>query len=168
MKQETHTTHQSISRAVELAERTASLDLLRMIDSTVDALVSEARAFDDSTRHMGEVIYGIKKKQVTKGQFLDKDDTAINVFNRAEEALKNILPRMLLKREFIDKDDKLSQDNRNDLHDAYEVWTVSASFLSEALKEIRLCIIAHDLEAEDFDTYPAFDNAEGLIADLDK
>jgi len=168
MEQEVNITHQGISRAVELAEQTASLDLLRMVDSTIDALLSVSRTFDDGTRYVEEMIYKIKKKTVTKGCFLDQDDRAINAFNRAEEALKNILPKMLLKRGSIDKDAELSQDNRHDLHDAYEAWMVSASFLSEALKEIRLCIIAHDLEAEDFDTCPAFDNAEDLIADLHK
>jgi len=162
----TYTVPQSISRAVKLAQDVASLELLGRIGSTVDNLVADARDFNSATSLLHDIADEIKQAPVTKNDFLDQDDRATNVLVKAEENLKNYLPYMVLKRSAIDKDDNLSADHRKSLHDAYEEWMVAASFLLEAIEEVRSSIISHDLDAEVWENYPSFDNAEDAIAYL--
>jgi len=161
-----YTTPQSVSRAVELAQGVASLELLYKVDRTVDALVADARNFGAATCRLHDIAEEIKETPVTKGVFLDPDDCVTNILGKAGENLKNYLPYIILKHSAINKDDNLSTNHKESLHDAYEEWIVAASSLLEAFEQVRNSIISHDLDAEVWENYPCFDNAEDLIADL--
>jgi len=147
MRQAHYTTPQDISRAIELAQETASLDLLRVIEHTIKTLAVDVHNFDEDVCQLHEIANKIKAEPVRKGVFLDPEDRASNILNSAEENLKNHIPMMVMKRSAIDRDDNLSTDHRESLHDGYDRWIVSAAYLLDALKLVRLCIIEHDEDA---------------------
>ncbi|MDR0233957.1 MAG: hypothetical protein LBI31_04045 [Zoogloeaceae bacterium] len=165
---QTHTLPQHISRAVELAEATTSLDLLRRVDRTVDALAEDARHGKDVIRILRKVAASIKKEPVVTGVMLDPDDIAIDACARAEAKVKTNIQQMLLRRNTIDAQTNLDASHKESLRDSYEEWLITASGVVEAFKAVRHNLIGHDLDAEDLSACPRFDNAEDLIADLRK
>lgn len=151
---------------MKLAEETASLDLLRDIDRTVDKLMEDVRYFDKTTRQLHEIEEVVKASPVRKGVFLDPEDRAIHALERAEEILKSSLPKIIRERASIDRDKSLTHEHRDSLHAAYEEWMLAATAHLEIIQKVRGVIIRHDMDAEDREKLQRFENAEDLIADL--
>jgi len=163
-----HTPLAGLSRAVELAQGTVSLDVLREIDRAVDMLADAVHRMNDETRQLLDIADNVKERPVVKGVFLDADDHAIDALAKAEVSLKERFSVIAVRHVAIDQDADLSSEHREDLHSAYEEWQAAATAKLQVMRVLRNAIIAHDLAAEDRDSRPRFDTVEELLADLHK
>jgi hypothetical protein len=164
---ETHTNYPfaAADRAMRLARDMTRLDLLADIDATVDELAKRSSEFKKASFVFSEIEANTNCAEIIKGQYLDPEDKAIDVFREAEEYLKAYIPHMLRKRASIDMDAELSETHRESLHNAYDEVLVCASMTLESVSLARQAIIRHDLAAEPRDG-PAFNSMDELIADL--
>lgn len=112
-----------------------SLYLLRAIEETVDALVSEER-LARAQAELADLLTGrIRALKASPGRFIDPDDAIINVFETAYQQLEGTLPRMLQKKASIDKDGNLNDGHCERLHDAYEAWLNTVASLNRGAEE---------------------------------
>jgi hypothetical protein len=146
-------------RAFGTSVEGSSLYLLRAIETTVDNLQAGenlARAIIENAKLL---IARIKEKAPRSGFYLDPEDKVINDLESAYRGLEQELPKKLLKKESIDRDDALDGDQCDLLHTAYNRNISAFAELIESTKDLRAAVITHDLAAEPQpgETYPTVD-----------
>jgi hypothetical protein len=142
-----------------------SLYLLRAIESTVDNLEASERLARATAENANLLARVISQKEPVIGQMLDPDDKVINELESAYRGLEQHLPKMLLKKEFIDKDNQLAADHCELLHAAYDTHISAFAGLIESSKMLRAAVISHDLAAEPR-TQQSFEAIGDVISDL--
>jgi hypothetical protein len=151
----------TIARTAE----TVSLDLLRAVDGTVDALAGVTKVVSGFVSLLSGIAAEVAASEVVEGEYLDPDDKAIDTLERAAGELKDYLTRLVRGKAAIDGDPRLSNHHCEALHDAYEAAMNAVAELVEALQTARAAIITHDLKAEPRDS-ESFTTASSLIASL--
>jgi hypothetical protein len=142
-----------------------SLYLLRAIENTVDNLEAGERLARATSEHASLLASTIRQREAVVGHMLDPDDKAINDLESAYRALEQSLPKMLLKKESIDRDDQLGEHHCDLLHTAYERNISAFAELIESTKNLRAAVIAHDLAAEER-SQQSFESMGELMGDL--
>lgn len=142
-----------------------SLYLLRAIETTVDNLEAGERLARATTENASLLASVIRQKEPAVGQMLDPDDKVINELESAYRGLEQNLPKLLLKKEAIDKDDALKADHCELLHTAYDRIISAFAGLIESAKMLRAAVISHDLAAEPR-TQLSFESLGDMMNDL--
>lgn len=165
----TSTTHADASARFAGIARSAesvSLELLRVIDGTVDALGGLSKVADGLATLVTAIATELNEAVIIEGDYLDENDTTIDSMERTANDLKEYLTRLVCKRAAIDKDHRLCNHHCEALHEAYETAIDSVAELIEALQTARAAIISHDLKAESRGGAEVFASADELIANL--
>lgn len=152
--------------AIARSAETVSLDLLKAIDGTVDALNGVAKIASGFHSLLHGLSDEVNAADVVEGEYIDADDTAIDGLNRAAGELKDYLAQLVRRRTTIDADPRLCEHHCEALHDAYEAAITAVAELVDALQAARAAIIAHDLKAEPRGGPEVFATVDDLIADL--
>ena len=152
--------------AIARSTETVSLDLLRAVDCTVDALGGLVKILDGFADLCMGIGIEANQAEVVEGEYLDDDDLAISALGRTVDVLKDALAVLVRKRAAIDADPNLCDHHCEALHDAYGSAEVSVAELIEAAQSARAAIISHDLKAEPRGGPEVFDTVNALIANL--
>lgn len=151
-----------IARSTE----TVSLELLRAIDGTVDALSGLSKVVGGFSDLCASITAEANSAEDVEGEYLDADDQAIDALGRTATDLKDFLLVLVRKRSAIDSDPQLIDHHCEALHDAYEDAEASVVELIDAAQMARSAIIAHDLKAEPRGGPEVFSTVNALIANL--
>jgi hypothetical protein len=152
--------------AIARSTETVSLDLLKAIDGTVDAMTGITKIVDGLVSLTGGISNEVNAIQVIEGEYLDADDVVIDTMARTADELKGFLTLLVRKRKAIDDDPRLHDHHCEALHDAYEGTINAVAELIETLESARAAIIAYDLKAEPRGGPEVFDTVNDLIANL--
>lgn len=152
--------------AIARSTETVSLDLLKAIDGTVDAMTGITKIVDGLVSIIGGVVTEVNATAVVEGEYLDANDVAIDTMARTAGELKDFLTVLVRKRAAIDCDPRLHEHHCEALHDAYEGTINAVAELIETLESARATIIAYDLKAEPRGGPEVFDTVNDLIANL--
>lgn len=152
--------------AIARSTETVSLDLLRAIDGTVDALNGLVKVVDGFADLCSSITADANSAEVVEGEYLDEDDQAIDALSRTSIDLKDYLSVLVRKRGSIDHDPRLCDHHCDALHDAYEAAELAVAELIESAQIARAAIIAHDLKAEPRGGPEIFATVNALIANL--
>lgn len=143
-----------------------SLQLLRAIDGTVNALMGISSVADGLARIMNDMGTEIRALDVIEGDYLDPDDKTISSLESSANNLKDYLTILVRKRAAIDRDSRLCDHHCDALHDAYETASASVAELIDAIQFARAAIISHDLACEPRGGPEVYDTVDALILSL--
>ncbi|WP_114689568.1 hypothetical protein [Polynucleobacter necessarius] len=152
-----------IARSSEGA--TVSIQFLKAVDNTVNALSGLAQTLDGLDKLINTFLESLDNKAVVESQYIDPNDEAINATKKAALSLQAFLAKLLNKKSSIDKYNRLKGDHCESLHDAYDDAITAVASLAESLDEAPLKIIKHDLAAEPRND-AIFESVTDWIADL--
>jgi hypothetical protein len=152
--------------AIARSTETVSLELLRAIDGTVDALGGLSKVVGGFSALCSTITTEANSAEIVEGEYLDADDQAIDALGRTATDLKDFLVVLVRKRATIDSDPRLCDHHCDALHDAYEVAEAAVAELIEIAQVARSAIIAHDLKAEPRGGPEVFATVNALIANL--
>lgn len=158
------TTGDKISAITRSAE--TSLELLRKIDGTVDALSAMSKVVNGIADLYDSITDEINLLEVNEGQYLDAEDRMVNALERSVSELKNLLTNLVQKRSSIDGDPRLRSHHCEALHSAYEEAEISVVDMIESVERVRSAIISYDLKAEPRGDAMVFTTVSNLIASL--
>lgn len=152
--------------AIARSTETVSLDLLKVIDGTVDAMTGTTKIVDGLVSLVAGVSNEVNGMTAVEGEYLDAGDFVIETMARTASELKDFLTVLVRKRAAIDRDPRLHDHHCEALHDAYEGTINAVAELIEALESARAAIISYDLKAEPRGGPEVFDTVNDLIANL--
>lgn len=151
--------------ALARSTEAASIDIIRAVDGTVDTLTHIDSLQRELVKRVHLALERTAKCEITVGQYIDPDDTAVEVFEHVESGMKDFLHTLVSKRSEIDRDCKLQDHHCESLHAAYDLAMTSAADVIDVVRDARHAIIAHDLAAEPRES-ETFDSIELLTASL--
>lgn len=143
-----------------------SIGLLNAVDGTVDAMNGISQIMSGFHALLSGASNEIGNAEISEGEYLDADDTAIDAMERSTSLLKDFLTKLVIKRTAIDKDARLKNHHCEALHDAYESAMEATASLIEEIQTLRSSIIAHDLAAEPRGNAETYETMDALIANL--
>lgn len=152
--------------AIARFTESVSLELLRAIDGTVDALGGLTKVVDGFVDLCSTITAEANNAEIVDGEYLDADDQAIDALGRTATDLKDFLAVLVRKRATIDSDPRLCDHHCEALHDAYEAAEAAVAELIEVAQIARSAIITHDLKAEPRGGPEVFATVNALIANL--
>lgn len=152
--------------AIARSTETVSLDLLRAIDGTVEALNGVAKISAGLVSILAGITAEINAAEVTEGEYIDAEDFAIDTMSRTAFELKDYLAQLVRRRSTIDCDHRLAEHHCETLHDAFQAAIDAVAELIESLDTARASIISHDLKAEPRGGQEVFATVNDLIANL--
>lgn len=158
-------TGRRIAGIVRSAEA-VSIELLNAIDGTVSAMDGISKIMTGFMEVMDGTSDQIAKSEIVEGEYLDADDSAVDVMERSTALLKDFLTKLVIKRAAIDKDARLKDHHCEALHDAYESAMEATASLIEEIETLRSAIISHDLAAEPRGSAEVYETVDALITDL--
>ena len=147
------------------AQATISIILLNVIDNTINSLSGLTTVLNGFHSMINDVVAFIEKMEIVESQYIDPEDEAIKALKNSSLELQNVLTDLVNKKTTIDSDHRLNDGHCESLHSEYALAISSVASLIEALDEIRLVIIKHDLACEPRNA-TIFENVNDLIADL--
>ena len=152
--------------AIARSTATVSLDLLRAIDGTVDAMNGVAKVTTGLVVFLTSVTHEVSSAEVFESEYLDADDQAIDTMERSAGELKDHLAQLVRRRATIDCDPKLHDHHCEALRDAYQAAIDGVAELIETLEKARSAVITHDLKAEPRGGPEVFATVSDLITNL--
>lgn len=158
----------SIARIATIARstETVSLELLRAIDETVDALAGVAKVASGQAELISSVTAEVTDATPSPGAYIDPDDRIIDTMMRTAGELKNSLTVLVRRRAAVDGDGRLRDHHCEALHEAFEAAIAAIAELADSLDTARAAIITHDLKAEPRDGAEVFGTVTDLISNL--
>ncbi len=140
----------------------ASLDLLRAVEMTVDALRKEQTllsAFIKTGRNLQECVQNLLHSEV-----IDHDDSTAQLLEQVEKKAQDVYDLYTRKMQSAIDDKKLNGDHKEDVVSEYKQTLELLAEFHNLLSELRWAIMEHDADvAEEAGTYS---NIEDLSAHL--
>lgn len=130
-----------------MAEGT-SLYLIRQIDQTVDALSADTKAAEAVTAASKVLSAELNDRTPETENYIDPEDQVLDSLKRSYESIEALLPKMLVMKASIDRDDRLKEHHCDLLHASYEEAISTFASMIESVKDLCASIIRHDLIAE--------------------
>ena len=146
--QHTPTIPETIHSFAEAAEGLADLNLVRVVDATVDALLASAKFYRNHAVLGRSIIAQINDAPVVAGTYLDPDYKLTAGLAELAERHADTLSAMTIKKGAIDEDSRLSGSHCDMLHTAYDDALLFLATLIEVTKDMRAAVISYDLKAE--------------------
>ncbi len=150
----------SVARRVE-AEAQRSLELLRLIEKTVEQVIGISKLLDGAAEGVRDlttrIVSGSEKAE------LDPDGKNVEVFSMGQDVCANLLSRFNACVAAAQSDTRLNEDDG--VVEVYERAIEAVRGLDEAINELIVAISVHDGVASGPASEP-FDKADELIAFL--
>ncbi|RDH88682.1 MAG: hypothetical protein DIZ77_07280 [endosymbiont of Seepiophila jonesi] len=144
---------------------TTSLDLLRAVDQTVDALSRQQRKLMPNLE-MAHWLLGMLERAKVTHEAIDPDGELDRGLERAEIATQSHVEVLKAKQDAAFRDSKLRDHHEEAVVAAYQETIGLASDIFDAVEALRIYIREFDADASG-STGQAFTSAEDIIEALD-
>jgi hypothetical protein len=148
----TPTISQAVGSFAAVAEGAANLGLHRMVDDTVDSVLTEAKFFNGLAVTGSLVIEKISEVKPLTGVYIDPNGELEDALTAIAERYESYLARMTSKKSAIDRDGRLHESHCDMLHSAYDELLGDIARFIDVTHSILACIARHDIAASPRDT----------------
>jgi glutamine synthetase type III len=142
---------------------TFSLELLRLIEQTVDSLKALCESFDADTRLAHQFVEHIRAGKLTRA--IDPDKVMCEQVRSSRVVIGKVMDRLTHGRQAALEDHELSDEHRESIVNAYDGALGSAEDLREGMDDLAAAIESHD--AELIRVIGPFPTIDDLIESLD-
>ncbi len=155
---------QRFSKQIEGTSESASVDLLKAVDETVDALVRQQNTLRS---HIEMALWFLDQVEAQESNAeIDESDEADAAFQRAQAALRHLIENLKLKKGYAQDDGCLNGCHEESVLGAYEETIQYAMELFDTIEHLRIALQEHDADASPVSV--SFGSAEALLTELDE